>query len=426
MKVTHLLLTVFVLATLLSPLACSNEEQAEQKKAKKPDQEQTGNISTVPPTAGDPTTNGKLTDPVDAAHIKMANELIDKGVEYLISIREKDGGWSMGRGMFKPAITAMVLKALVQHPDYGTSSPVVKKGFDVLLSYQQPNGGIYDPKTAQQNYTTAIAVMALAAVDDGQYKPAMDKAVAYLRSLQILAGSETQDGDLIDEDHPFLGGVSYGKHGRPDIDNVGMWMQALHDAGVSGDDPAMQIALIFVTRCQNRSESNPSPFAAEGSNDGGSIYAPAIRGDVNTGESKAGKGLGGKGLRSYGSVTYMGLKSLLYANVDSKDPRVLDAIKWVRQHWRLDSNPNMPKDQALQGLYFSYYILTKSLRAYGNPLVTDMKGVEHNWRQELIEALNTRLQKGNYWKNDADRWGEGVPALTTSYSVLALQESLKK
>ncbi len=427
MRVLRILLAVLVSVSLLSPLACSNEKQDEQKAAK-PDQK-TDKASTAPSKSG-----VTAAEPVDAPHIEMANRLIDDGVKYLLSIREEDGGWSLGRkNLYKPAITALVLKALVQHPDYGAHSPIVKKGFDLLLSYQQPDGGIYDPQTAQQNYTTAIAVMALAAAnDDEQYKPALDKAIVYLRSLQILPGSETQDKEMIDEDHPFVGGVSYGQHGRPDIDNLGMWMQAMHDAGVGGDDPAMQKALIFITRCQNRSESNPSPWAAEGPNDGGFIYAVALRNDRNMGESKAGLAPGGKGLRSYGSVTYMGLKSLLYADVDRKDPRVVDAINWIRQYWRLDCNPNMPKsddkdkDQSLYGLYFSYYILSKALRAYGDPLVVDMKGVEHNWRHELIEALNTRIREGGYWKNDAEKWGEDVPSLTTSYSVLALQEALKK
>ncbi len=426
MKVMRILLAVFVSAALLAPLACSNENQDEKNKTSKPEQ-QTGNTQNDNSTGG-----GTVAEPVDARHIETANSLIDQGVKYLISIREEDGGWSMGDNMYKPAITAMVLKALVQHPDYGAESPIVKKGFEVLLSYQQPNGGIYDPESAQQNYTTAIAVMALVAANDEQYKPALDKALDYLRSLQILPGSETQDKELVDENHPFVGGVSYGAHGRPDIDNLGMWMQAMHDAGVSGDDPAMQKALIFITRCQNRTESNPSPWAVDGTNDGGFRYAVAVRNDRNMGESKAGEALGGKGLRSYGTATYMGLKSLLYANVDRKDPRVHDAVNWIRQYWRLDCNPNMPKsadkskDQSLYGLYFSYYILSKALRAYGDPLVIDMKGVKHNWRHELIEALNTRLREGGYWKNDVNKWGEDVPSLTTSYSVLALQETLKK
>ncbi len=423
MRATRLLLAVIVSAALLSLPACSNEKQDSQEKAKNTDRTQTDHAP-VAQAARDTTATGKTVEPIDAAHAAEAKKLIDQGIKYLISQREDEGGWSMGKkGVFTPAITAMVLKALVQNPEYGVSSPIVKKGFEVMLSYQQDDGGIYDPGKGQQNYITAVAVMALAAANDEQYKPAMEKAVAYLRKLQITPGAETEDG-TVGEDSPFVGGVGYGEKGRPDLSNVGMWMQAMHDAGVSGDDPAMQKAALFVNRCQNRSESNPQAWAAKGANDGGFVYT-ATEDKPRGGRMPAGaKALGEK--RSYGAMTYVGIKSLLYANVDRKDPRVVAAVNWIRKYWRLDCNLNMPKDMEKGGLYYSYYVLTKALRAYGDPLIVDMKGVEHNWRNELVDTLKTSMKEGGYWQNDNAMHGENVPVLTTCYSVLALQESLKK
>ena len=250
--------------------------------------------------------------------------------------------------------------------------------------------------------------------------------VAYLKGRQIVAGSRSPKGEIIGADHPWRGGAGYGtKHDRPDGSNTGMWAQALHDAGVKGDDPAMQRALLFVTRTQNRSESNPRPWAKVGVNDNGFIYAPAVRGDLTAGESKAGPGPGGRGLRSYGSMTYTGFKSLLYSDVDRTDPRVRGALDWIRRYWRLDSNPNMPRARSKQGLFYYYHVFAKALRAWGEPVITDTAGTRHNWRHELIEQLEKLVKADGHWENDSPRWFEKLPVLATSYSVLALQEALK-
>jgi squalene-hopene/tetraprenyl-beta-curcumene cyclase len=362
---------------------------------------------------------------LDDAHRQQAQKLIDGGVKWLVAHREDDGAWSLGQGAAKPAVTAMVLKALVQHGDYGTDHPAVQEGFRRLLSYQQADGGIYDPKQGQENYTTAVAVMALVAAEDPNYKTPLNKAVKYLQGLQIVPGSESPDGQTITEEHPWLGGVSYGKHGRPDLSNLGMWMQAMKDANVPPDDPHLQRALVFVTRTQNLSETNPRPWVKGGPDDGGAIYAPAIRGDLDMGESKAGPGPGGHGLRSYGSMTYTAFKSLLYAGVDRKDPRVQAAFKWIRRHWRLDSNPNMPAVRSKQGLFYYYHVFAKALRAWGQPVIADSRGRKHNWRHELIEQLAKIVQPDGSWQNDAPRWYEKQPMLATAYSVLALQEATK-
>ena len=255
---------------------------------------------------------------IDFAHRSAGNKLIDGGVKYLLSHGDEDGGWSIG-GANRPAITAMVLKALLQHPDSidvrvakGTGlsesspqslpagrhgqghppradcigntkinnsrSPRVRKGFDVMLSYRQSNGGIYDPRTGLANYSTALAVMAMVAADDARFDDVIREGVAFLRGQQIIPGSVSPDGSAIDDNHPFTGGVSYGRDGRPDLSNVGMWMQAMHDAGVSGDDPALQNALRFVARVQNRSESNPSLWAQGGGTTvGSSMHQPSAR-----------------------------------------------------------------------------------------------------------------------------------------------------
>ena len=172
----------------------------------------------------------------------------------------------------------------------------------------------------------------------------------------------------------------------------------------------MKKALQFVSRCQNlESEHNTLPFAAK-INDGGFFYTAAAGG-----ETKAELTANG-GLRSYGSMTYAGLKSMIYAGVDPKDKRVRAAFQWIQKHYTLESNPGVGQ----QGLYYYYHTFAKALSALEVDYLVDAEQTKHDWRKELAERL-FKLQRGNgSWVNKADRWFEGDPNLVTAYSLLAL------
>jgi squalene-hopene/tetraprenyl-beta-curcumene cyclase len=187
-----------------------------------------------------------------------------------------------------------------------------------------------------------------------------------------------------------------------------MMVEALYASGLPADDPAFQRALVFIARCHMLSRTNDQPFAREGG-DGGFIYSPA-----NDGESKAGtiEVDGRVRLRSYGSMTYAGFKSMLYARVDREDPRVRAAWEWIGRHYTLDSNPNMPESQTQEGLYYYYHTFAKALLAWGEPKVTDAAGVAHDWRGDLCAALLRRQRADGSWINEADRWYEGSPDLS--------------
>lgn len=173
---------------------------------------------------------------IDAAHYSMAIADIDTGVQWLLKDQNEDGGWGKKS---HPAFTAMVLKVLVQQAKRTMDKPIgkdsealapalkmigsIERGYKFLLSCQQPDGGIYDPKFGAANYTTSLAVMALAIWDVktqhdlkyfvGQaeaespaahayalqplFKDETDKAVAYLKGLQIKEGDKTPAGETI-------------------------------------------------------------------------------------------------------------------------------------------------------------------------------------------------------------------------------------
>jgi len=196
-----------------------------------------------------------------------------------------------------------------------------------------------------------------------------------------------------------------------------MMLEALRDSGLPKDDPVYQKALVFIQRCQMLGETNDQPFA-KGSTQGGFIYSPA-----GGGESKA-ETVDVEGrteLRCYGSMTYAGFKSMLYAGLTPDDPRVRAALDWIRRHWTLQYNPNMPEQRSREGLFYYYHVFARALDAFGQATIEDHAGRVHAWRRELVEELARRQQPDGRWVNDADRWQEGLPALTTAYAMLALQ-----
>lgn len=64
-------------------------------------------------------------------------------------------------------------------------------------------------------------------------------------------------------------------------------------------------------------------------------------------------------MRSYGSMSYAGLLSYIYADLKPTDPRVTAVLDWLRDNYTLDENPGL----GAQGLYYYYELMTKALTA---------------------------------------------------------------
>jgi squalene-hopene/tetraprenyl-beta-curcumene cyclase len=115
---------------------------------------------------------------------------------------------------------------------------------------------------------------------------------------------------------------------------------------------------------------------------------------------------------------------MLYAELDRQDPRVKQAVDWIRRHYTLANNPNMPDAQSKEGLYYYYHVFARAMHAWGDEAIQDAAGVPHRWRAELCEKLIAQQRDNGTWVNEADRWFEGNPNLVTAYAVLALQTAL--
>lgn len=351
---------------------------------------------------------------------QVAQQLIDRGCNYLKSAQLPDGGWAPPKAPL--GITALALKALVQDPRFTIKEPFVRKGFDKLLSYQMPGGGIF--KDTLATYNTAVAVSALAAADDPSLRPQLDKSIAYLRTMQWNDRIVGPKGETISDPKyaAFAGGFGYDRSGRPDLSNTQFALEALHEAGLKPDDEAFKNALAFVTRCQNRSESNSLPWAG---NDGGFIYVPSGGGSSEAGSYSMADGH--TGWTSYGSMTYAGLKSMIYCGLTHDDPRVEAAVDWIKSHWTFDENPGMgvtDPARAQNGLYYYFQTMSKALDAYGVPVMADSQGKAHDWRIELIAELATLQHPDGSWVGER-RWMEDNAAITTSYCVMAAEDARK-
>lgn len=365
---------------------------------------------------------------LDDAHYAQAQEVIHKAITYLRSTQNGDGSWSPQPG---PAVTAMIVQGMLSRPDISPADPAMHKAIDFILTKTKDDGGIHDGFL--ENYNTAIALSALANVTGRPDAAiAVAKAQNYLRTLQWsdqkLPGSET----TVDKSHPFYGGAGYGNHGRPDMSNTQFMIEGLHESGLDCNDPAFQRAMVFISRCQ-ASNANDSDIRKQLSNDGGFIYATSTDKDhIGVPETKAGTqtiDTPDQGpvtvLRSYGSMTYAGFKSYLYANLDRDDPRVTDALKWIKNNYAVDRNPGMPENVAQQGHYYYLVAFARAFKAWGRPTLTTQDGQERDWANDLIDQLAKTQREDGSWTNEADRWMEGDTNLTTAYALLALTAAVK-
>jgi squalene-hopene/tetraprenyl-beta-curcumene cyclase len=338
------------------------------------------------------------------------NRTVDRAIAYCRKTQAEDGSWA---AKVSPGITGIVVTGLLHTGRVGPKDPMIDKALTYIESLINPREGHIAGKDARlglQNYVTCVNVLALVAADRPSYKAVVADAGKFLRKLQW------DEGEGKNRDSDFYGGAGYDSKSRPDLSNTQLFLDALVAAGIPRSDPAFQKALVFVSRCQNlKSEKNDQPWAGK-IDDGSFIYTPAQGGDTKVQDKPNPDG----GLPGYGSMTYAGIKSLIYCGVSREDERVKKAIGWIRKNYSVDSNPGMPEARAHWGLYYYYHTMAKCLDALGEDLFQDGKGVKHDWRAEITAALARRQNADGHWSNETAHWMEGNPHLVTGYALMTL------
>ena len=338
---------------------------------------------------------------VIALDVEAQSRMERAAVAFLRQSQGADGSFSSQAG---PGVTGLVAAALLSI-GVPKDDPMVDKAILYLLNTKRPDGGLYAEGSRHANYETCLAIMALSkANEQGRYDGVLQGAQRFVK------GEQWDEGEGLGPKDPAFGGAGYGSKSRPDLSNTSFFIEALRSTGVEESDPAIQRALAFVNRCQNlESPANDTPFASK-LNDGGFYYTPAAGGD-----SMAGKDEATGGLRSYASMTYAGLKSMLYAGVGPEDFRVKAATKFLKKNYSVTSNPGMGP----AGLFYYLQTMSKALAMVAEETFESDTG-SRSWRSDILGQLQKTQKVDGSWTNPEPRWMEGDPNLVTGYALLTL------
>lgn len=347
----------------------------------------------------------------------LRNEIqrsIDRGLAWLTAHQNSNGWWQTPD---HPAVTALALTAYNGEPmdRYRRGQHEnLKRAYRYLLEQVKPNGSIC--VTNLPTYNTAVSMLAFLSTQDPRYDEILKNARRFLAGVQRDFGRQ---GAL---DSPLDGGFGYGlpTDKTSDMSNTLLALEAMfYSRRLKKDDPSgadlnWQAAIHFLQSCQNLPAYNTNGWASDDpENKGGFIY--------HTGRSNAGtetnNTTGRVAWRSYGSISYAGMLSYIYADLQRDDPRVTAVFDWLQKNYTLEENPGM-KDA---GLFYYYHTMTKALRAYGVDKLVTAEGRQVDWARDLALRLMQLQQTDGSWVNTNARWWEKEPPLVTAYALLSLE-----
>jgi squalene-hopene/tetraprenyl-beta-curcumene cyclase len=359
-------------------------------------------------------------------HASLRQEIelsISRGLNFLRQQQDKaTGAWSIPE---EPAITALVLAAFCAEPTRKPTDALpdeAEKGYQFLLSSVKPDGGIYGKGRA--NYNTSIALLALTLNPKPEYEKVM------LDARRFVVSQQNDFDEKGKTDNEFDGGIGYGrpsenKPAHADLSNTHFALEALYyskkifEDKAPTDDKKNELnwgaAIKFIERCQNLPASNDQKWASDDpKNKGGFIYEPGVSKATETDKLPGGR----EALRSYGSISYAGMLSFIYAGLTADDPRVQAALKWLSDNFTLEENPGLGQE----GKFYYYHTMAKALTVAGIDELKTKDGKTVDWRDALgRHLLNVQKPDGSWINEGASRWMEGDPVLVTAYTLLALE-----
>ena len=320
-----------------------------------------------------------------SAHGSAAGEVSlaeQRGLAFLEHQQDAAGAWLPRSG---PAMTALVTKALLQS-GRTVADPVVTRALAFIDRTAQSDHGYY--LDSNPTYNTAIVLSTLALLPEDTYRERIAAARRFLRSATAPAAPARSNTWYASDPGSGAPVIALAYSTGDPTDTAGWTIEALRATGTQPNDPLLRHSL----------EHAAAPFNPD----------PAERS-------------AGSVLANYGSLTYAGLKSMLYAGLDRNDPRVQLAVRWIRQNYTLDTNP---ADSSGRGQYYYYHTFAKALRTYGENPFIDSRGLRHDWRAELRAHLTALQNPDGSWVNRrTGDYLENDPVVVTTYGVLALQEA---
>jgi squalene-hopene/tetraprenyl-beta-curcumene cyclase len=367
---------------------------------------------------------------IDAALARTAN--------FLAARQSADGAWrSDVYGPFKEgdALTPLVVTSLLE---IGGDPAAYERGLDYLVRMVQPDGSIVPPRygITYSVYTAAGTVLAQSHERDPKFDAARAAWLNYLCERQLTEPLGWQPDD------PQFGGWAYGEDvpqkpgpgevlrplSEPNLSSTVFALEALRAAGVPADDPRVQKALAFVSRCQNFTpplgclSQADDAFDVDAFDDGGFFF---IQGDpVRNKAGVIGVDFGGRErYASYGSATADGLRALLLCGVPHDQMRLVAAREWLQDHFTADQHPGQyahEREAARAAVYFYYcHSLALAFRAAGVVNIAH-DGESSRWAEALAEELLRRQRNDGSWQNTAVDVREDDPLVATPLAASAL------
>jgi squalene-hopene/tetraprenyl-beta-curcumene cyclase len=346
----------------------------------------------------------------DAALRGKVSEAIDRGLAYLAKQQKPEGYWSSAD---IPGLSGLCVQAFLGAPDgRHRKDEAVQHGLAFVRGNHRSDGGIYARRLGI--YNTSICLVTLLQADDPSDAATIEAARRY------LVGGQTQNSAIPAND----GGFGYetggsGTQTRADLDNTVFAMAALRlyrqthgnkETNNAQPDLNWQAALDFASRCQHLPKPSSGTGAAPTPDHGGFAYTPTGNNESQSGPAEE------SASRVYGTMTYAGVLSFIYADLKKDDPRVVAALDWISHNYTLDENPG----QGAAGLYYYYQMMAKGLTAAGIAELPAKDGSKINWRAALAQKLISLQKPDGSWSSENARWMEKDPNLVTTYCVLAL------
>ena len=351
-------------------------------------------------------------DAKSTASNDVSSDTISGALEWLASQQKEDGSFS---NPDFPAMTAFAMQAMYMSGNT-KYAPNVDKAVEFILSRVQSDGGIYKKNPNRKggglsNYNTAICMTALSKLQRKELTTTLLNARTFMAKAQEL------------NDNVFKGGFGYDSdsdRAYADLSNTSYALEAMRatqsledERGEDGQkaDLNWEAALKFVEGLQNDPDSGEN-------NAGGFFYTyndPKAGTETNTVQTATGTEERIV-FRSYGSVTYQGLMSMIYCQLPKHDPRVISALSWAGKHWTLDENPGSGQ----QGVYFFYNVVSRALVAAQVAEINTATAGTVNWRDAMSRKFLSLQQEDFSWINENARFMENDPVLVTSYVLIAL------
>ena len=325
-------------------------------------------------------------------------------IKYLLSQQNENGSWGPYQGV--PAYTALVMRALLQETQGRQKfDRQLAHSIEYLKNNLTSDYAIVNPgKRKYKNYTTAVSIVAFYLYDKNKYKSLIKK----MRQSLIKNQFNQQQG--IES-----GGIGYGSNQqKSDLSNTQFALEALYLTQSIEDQEYLSSksykelwnnSLAYIKNTQI-TEDNPYPWidTKDKEEHGGFLYSP------DRSQIKQNK------LRSYGSMTYAGLKSMIFAKLSKNDPRIKAALNWIIRHYTVEENPQLGQ----QGYYYYLNTMAKTLRILDINILKS-SGKSYNWTKDLTQTLINKQHSNGSWINPTGRWQENNPILVTSYSLMSLQ-----